>query len=160
MPSLRVPSFSICSAAARATSARRWLALICWAAMIRPTPSTRNGSFGMPSMRAMANAATPAMASACRDWTSWLDACEPTSPSPEFERVTIMPVATAMSSAGTWVTSPSPTVRMEYVSTASMAGMPCMTTPITMPPSRLMSVMTMPAMASPLTNFDAPSIAP
>ena len=39
-------------------------------------------------------------------------------------------------------------------------GMPCCTTPITMPPSRLMPVIRMPAIASPLTNFEAPSIAP
>ena len=31
---------------------------------------------------------------------------------------------------------------------------------MTMPPSRLISVIRMPAIASPLTNFEAPSIAP
>ena len=32
--------------------------------------------------------------------------------------------------------------------------------PTTMPPTRLIAVMTTAAMASPLTNFEAPSIAP
>ncbi len=40
------------------------------------------------------------------------------------------------------------------------SGIPWLTTPMTNPPSRLMTTITMPAMASPLTNFEAPSIAP
>ena len=38
------------------------------------------------------------------------------------------------------------------------ADIPRMATPMTRPPTMLISVMTMPAMASPLTNFMAPSI--
>ncbi len=38
--------------------------------------------------------------------------------------------------------------------------MPCIVMPMTMPPAKLMTRMTMPAIASPLTNLLAPSIAP
>ena len=44
--------------------------------------------------------------------------------------------------------------------TASPADIPFWAIPITKPPSRLTSVMMMAAIASPLTNFEAPSIAP
>ncbi len=57
----------------------------------------------------MAMAATPAIISALRDCSSWADAVVPMSDS-ALERVTIMPVETAMSRAGIWVTRPSPMV--------------------------------------------------
>jgi hypothetical protein len=63
----------------------------------------------MPGMNAMPMAAPPAIISALRDWVSWVEAELPRSDS-AFERVTMMPVATAMSRAGIWVTSPSPMV--------------------------------------------------
>jgi hypothetical protein len=78
----------------------------------------------------------------------------------EATRVTTMPALMEMSSAGIWDTSPLPMVRMEYVCTASIMGMPFMAMPMTSPPMMLMRVMMMPAMASPLTNFMAPSMAP
>ncbi len=43
---------------------------------------------------------------------------------------------------------------------ASPKGMPFWATPTAKPPIRLTSVMMMAAIASPLTNFEAPSIAP
>ncbi len=78
----------------------------------------------------------------------------------DAERVTRMPVATEISSAGICAHNPSPTVSSENLWAASPKGRPCWATPMTMPPTRLISVIRMPAMASPLTNFDAPSIAP
>ena len=78
----------------------------------------------------------------------------------EAERVTMMPVPTAMTSAGTCVTMPSPMVRSVYVWMASPHGRPRCITPMTRPPTMLMSMMMMPAMASPFTNLLAPSIAP
>ena len=81
------------------------------------------------------------------------------SPSPA-DRVTIRPVATESSSAGIWETRPSPTVSRLYVATASPKDIPFCTTPTVKPPTRLTSVMMMAAIASPLTNFEAPSIAP
>ena len=51
-------------------------------------------------------------------------------------------------------------VRIEYFCIAEPAGMPSWNTPIASPPSRFTTMMTMPAMASPLTNFIAPSIEP
>ena len=43
---------------------------------------------------------------------------------------------------------------------ASPIGMPCCMTPMMKPPMRLTMVMMIAAIASPLTNFEAPSIAP
>ena len=43
---------------------------------------------------------------------------------------------------------------------ASIGSMPRCSTPTAKPPIRLISVMMMAAIASPLTNFDAPSIEP
>jgi hypothetical protein len=114
---------------------------------------------GRPGRSAIAIADAPAIWSACRDWVSCLLAALPRSPS-AVERVTMMPLETESSSAGIWVTRPSPMVSRLNRSTASAGAMPIWTTPMMMPPTRLMTVMMMPAMASPLTNFDPPSIAP
>ena len=75
-------------------------------------------------------------------------------------RVTSKPAASEMRNAGTWLTRPSPIVSRVKTPAASPSGMPCSTTPMTRPPMMLMSVMTMPAMASPRTNLLAPSMAP
>ncbi len=72
----------------------------------------------------------------------------------------MMPLATEMSSAGTWLTSPSPTLSTEYRAIASPIGRPICRTPIAKPPMRLIVTMMMPAIASPLTNLLAPSIEP
>ena len=71
-----------------------------------------------------------------------------------------MPVATEISSAGIWAHRPSPIDSSEKWWPASANDMPIWTTPMMMPPIRLMAVIRMPAIASPLTNFEAPSIAP
>ena len=75
-------------------------------------------------------------------------------------RVTMMPVAVEISSAGICATRPSPIDSSEKVERASPKVMPCCSMPIAMPPRMLIETMMMPAMASPLTNFEAPSIAP
>ena len=75
-------------------------------------------------------------------------------------RVTTMPVDTDSSSAGICVTRPSPMVSRLNRCSDSPADMPICIIPMTKPPIRLMTVMMMPAIASPLTNFDPPSIAP
>ncbi len=122
-------------------------------------PMSRNGTIGMPGMNPIAIAATPAIPRAFRDWVNWVVADAPISVSAP-ERVTIMPVDTAIRSAGICVTSPSPIVRMPYFARASVTESPFCSIPIAMPPTRLMTMMRMPAIASPFTNFDAPSIAP
>ncbi len=114
---------------------------------------------GMPGMKPIAMAATPAIISAFRDCVSCVVAEAPISVSAP-DRVTIMPVDTAMSSAGICETRPSPIVRMPYFDSASVTDSPFCSMPIATPPSMLMTRMRMPAIASPLTNFDAPSIAP
>ena len=72
----------------------------------------------------------------------------------------MMPVAVEISSAGIWATRPSPTVSSEKWWTASEKLMPCCSTPTHMPPIRLIITIITAAMASPFTNFEAPSIAP
>jgi hypothetical protein len=71
-----------------------------------------------------------------------------------------MPDAVERSRAGIWVTSPSPTVRMLYVSRARPIARFCWSTPMARPPRMLTAVMMSPATASPRTNFEAPSIEP
>ena len=75
-------------------------------------------------------------------------------------RVTTRPAEVETTSAGIWLTSPSPTVSSMYTNAASATVIPCCITPITRPPIRLMNMMMMLAMASPRTNLLAPSIAP
>ncbi len=118
-----------------------------------------NGSLGMPGTSASAIAAPPAMSSAVRHWVSCLLAAVPMSAS-AVARVTIRPVETDISSAGIWVTRPSPMVSRLNRLIASPALMPICSMPTANPPSRLMTVMMMPAIASPLTNFEPPSMAP
>ncbi len=76
------------------------------------------------------------------------------------DRVTRIPVAVEMSRAGICAARPSPTVSSEYVWMAVPNEMWCWITPTTIPPSRLIATITSPAVASPFTNFEAPSIAP
>ena len=103
---------------------------------------------------------TPATSGALRWSRICVETVEPRSSSAPAERVTRMPVATEISSAGIWAHRPSPIDSSEKCWPASPNDMPIWTTPMMMPPSRLMPVIRMPAIASPLTNFEAPSIAP
>jgi len=122
-------------------------------------PMIRNGIFGRPGISAKAAMTAPATIGARR----WAPIC-PTTWVPRSSllaaRVTMMPVATEISSAGICAARPSPTDSREKCWTASPNGRCCIRTPTTMPPMRLMLVMSTAAIASPLTNFEAPSIAP
>jgi hypothetical protein len=120
---------------------------------------SRKGSFGRPGTSANPQMTAPATIGALRTRKIWPAMSLPRSFS-EAERVTMMPVATEISRAGIWAARPSPTVSSEKCEAASPNGMPCWATPTMMPPSRLIIVMRTAAMASPLTNFEAPSIAP
>jgi hypothetical protein len=85
----------------------------------------------------------------------------PRSRSPsDTTRVTTTPAATETSSAGICATRPSPTVSSEYNSAAAPSDLPCWIVPIASPPTRLTRTTTIDAMASPLTNFIEPSMAP
>ena len=77
---------------------------------------------------------------------------------PPFE--TSRPAASETIRAGIWVTRPSPTDSVVNTVAASAGDMPWRVTPMTMPPNTLTAVMMMPAMASPRTNLEAPSMAP
>jgi hypothetical protein len=70
------------------------------------------------------------------------------------------PAAVEMMSAGIWLTRPSPTVSSVKVWVASPKPMPFCATPIMMPPTMLIATMRRPAIASPRTNLEAPSMAP
>jgi hypothetical protein len=122
-------------------------------------PMIRKGIFGSAGTSAKHMITTPATSGALRCSMIWPAMSLPRSSS-DAERVTRMPVATEISSAGIWAHRPSPTVSSEKVWAASPNGMPCCMTPMTMPPMRLMPVIRIPAIASPLTNFEAPSMAP
>ena len=63
-------------------------------------------------------------------------------------------------SAGICVTRPSPTESLVNTSAAAAGDMSWRVTPMTMPPKMLTAVMMRPAMASPRTNLEAPSMAP
>lgn len=80
--------------------------------------------------------------------------------SSEDTRVTMIPAVMAISNAGTCETMPSPTVSTAYSCSASAVLRPFCVTPMAMPPRMLTTIMISPAMASPLTNFIAPSIEP
>ena len=61
---------------------------------------------------------------------------------------------------GIWDTRPSPIVRMVYLLIASEKPSPCCVIPMIRPPTMLMIVIIKPAVASPFTYLDAPSMAP
>ena len=85
---------------------------------------TRNGIFGSAGTSAKAMITAPATSGALRWSRIWPAMSEPRSFS-EAERVTRMPVATEISSAGICAHRPSPTVSREKCWAASPNGMPC-----------------------------------
>ncbi len=72
----------------------------------------------------------------------------------------MIPVAIEMMSAGSCVAMPSPIVSSVKRWSASLQSMPICMTPTIQPAITSISRMMMPAIASPFTNFEAPSIAP
>ena len=80
--------------------------------------------------------------------------------SPGATRVTTRPAGDGDAERGIWDTSPSPMARARSLAAPRPASCPCCSTPTRSPPTRLTATMTRPAMASPFTNFIAPSIAP
>lgn len=120
--------------------------------------STHIGSFGIP-VNDSTTRKPAAMSSA-----GLFDVSCPINSSPMFVcdevRVVSSPAASEMMNAGIWLTSPSPMVSLVNVLKQSVIGQPYCSIPMAMPPRALTNVMRMPAMASPRTNFEAPSIAP
>ncbi len=151
-----------CSASARrvsSASARVGRSLTIHATKRKPPPTMRNGIFGRPGTSAIRQIAAPATIGALR-WSMICEAMSLPRSRSEAERVTMMPVATEISSAGICAARPSPTVSSEKCAAASPNGIPCCMTPTMIPPMRLMRTIRIAAIASPLTNFEAPSIAP
>ena len=127
----------------------------------RASERTANGSNGIPGMRPSIATAAAAMRSGRGEPNSWPTRSPPRPLRFSFcTRVTTRPDATEMSSAGTWETSPSPMLSRAYRPIASPRLIPFCSTPIAKPPIRFTTTITMPAIASPLTNLLAPSIAP
>ena len=91
--------------------------------------------------------------------SSWVPRSVPR-PASEPLRVTSTPVAIEMRRALISFTRPSPTVRTVYVVRAAPMSMPFCRTPTVRPPTMLTTMITRAATASPLTNLEAPSIAP
>jgi hypothetical protein len=104
-----VPALSSAAASSSSLRSAALPALTRWAMTKSAPPTSTKGMSGIPGMNAMPIAAPPAIMRALRDCVSCPDAALPRSSS-AFERVTMMPVETAMSSAGIWVTRPSPMV--------------------------------------------------
>ena len=78
----------------------------------------------------------------------------------DTDRVTIMPVAVEIISAGSWETRPSPMVTMEYLEMTSEKVPAFITIPMMVPPMKLIMVMINDMVASPFTILVAPSMAP
>ena len=78
----------------------------------RLPPTNRNGSLGSPGTAAKAMIAVPATSGALRWPRTWVASSVPRSVL-DPERVTMMPEATEISSAGIWAARPSPTVSSE-----------------------------------------------
>ncbi len=119
----------------------------------------RNGSAGSPGISASRPAAAAASASGLGEPPSWRTRAASAGPSTP-PLVTTMPAAVETSRAGICDTRPSPTVSVVKVPAASPNAMPWRTMPMARPPRMLMEVISSPAMASPRTNFAAPSMAP
>ena len=119
----------------------------------------RNMKIGGSPKKPNSTSSTAAISSARGSCTSWRERSWPNEPS-EAARVTMMPVAVEISSAGIWVTMPSPIVSSVKRCSASTIDIPCWTIPMTKPPMMLTKTMMTAAIASPRTNLDAPSIAP
>ncbi len=75
-------------------------------------------------------------------------------------RVTMIAAAVESSSDGICATRPSPMVSSAYTWPASLKLIWCCAIPMAIPPMRLMNRISRPAIASPRTNFEAPSMEP
>ena len=123
------------------------------------TPPTAKGMVGVLGITARISSTTPVVRMA-RGWAlNWPSTSVFRLPS-DTDRVTIMPVAVEIIRDGIWDTRPSPMVRMQIWLMASPKVMPRPVIPITRPPTRLITVITMDMVESPLTILVAPSMAP
>ena len=122
-------------------------------------PMSRNGIFGRPGTSAKAVMTQPATIVAFVCERICLAISEPRSRS-EAVRVTMMPVATEISSAGICAARPSPTVRIEYVLIVSPKLRCRCSRPIDDAADQVDAGDQHGAVASPRTNFEAPSMAP
>ena len=130
-----------------------------------PTESTRKGAIGKPGISPKPISSTADRIRGC----GLLVSCSPISCPTEIDlptrrssatRVTSTPAAMQISSDGICDTIASPMDSTVKRSAAWPAVMFMYITPMAMPPRMLMAVITRPAMASPLTNFIAPSMPP
>ena len=123
-----------------------------------PKPAIKNRVLGIPGTIPI-KIKTPETGSQALDRFICLLMCSPKSWVSET-LVTIIAVAIANISEGIWATNPSPTDSKKYVLAASSIPKPCNHIPIIRPPKILIIKIRIPAIASPFTNFDAPSIEP
>ena len=125
----------------------------------QPPPNAKNDNVGNPGIIPKINKTTPviiiAFGIAVNCWPAKLATLSSLS-----ALVTKIPAAVDIRSAGIWLTSPSPIVNLIYVWAAVAKSILSIITPIIIPAKIFTTVTIIPAMASPLTNFEAPSIEP
>ena len=122
-------------------------------------PANANGTVGIDGIIAKANIIAAAIPRATGKADNWVVKVLPKLFF-EFDLVTRIPAAVEISNAGTWLTSPSPIVKITKRLAASPADIPIWVIPIIIPPKTFITVIIIPATASPLTNLDAPSMVP
>ena len=120
----------------------------------QPAPNAKNDNVGNPGIIPKINKTTPVIIIACGIAVN----CWPAKLATAL--VTKIPAAVDIRSAGIWLTSPSPIVNLIYVWAAVAKSILSIITPIIIPAKIFTTVTIIPAMASPLTNFEAPSIEP
>jgi hypothetical protein len=107
----RAPSAAGAAASASSVALAACIRVSALAVSQRMPPSTRKGRVGRPGTSANDPRMAAATRIACGRAVSWPSRSRDSSDSPAA-RVTTRPAAVDTSSAGTWVTRPSPTVRI------------------------------------------------
>ena len=120
--------------------------------------SVRNTIWGMPGTNPNM-VKMPAEMNKAGTFENWLLACSVID-SEVVTRVTMMAVASDRNKEGICATRPSPMVNRTYSLVASPTGKLCWPMPMAKPPTMLMIKINRPAIASPLTNLEAPSMEP
>ena len=160
------PSDGAAAASGSSPLAARAAASFALTLRLQPMKATaaarpKSCGLGKPGMRPMRTSIAAPSSSALGCAKIWLTMSTPRGLAfSEPTRVTMTPDVMEISSAGIWPTRPSPIVRMPKRFTHQPTSCPNISMPMRMPPMMLIDVMMMPAMASPFTNFIAPSIAP
>ena len=124
-----------------------------------PAPNVKNDNLGSPGRNPKTNKTAPVIPIVTGADVNCLPKRLPKFFS-LLDFVTSIPADTDINNADIWLTRPSPIVSLIKFCTASPKLIFIITTPIIIPPITFIIVTIIPAIASPFTNLDAPSIAP